>query len=454
MSRDVSAIMSNSNLDSQIGESSLSIISQEIINSNTNQSKSINVFNSNTSKESIRCEKCFKYYLMEFQKDNLNKINYYCNCQKNSSESINQNSINNKSMTNSSIIFYEYFYYCSLCKQDLSKEDIKFHEDHKNKLIEFNKFHIDDDIKIIKEILLDDVINNNRNFKIMNKKHNLKEKIEMIIKEFKTATNYNLIKNIKNIINFFKIRIKSKNELIDLINKALENKDINIIDQNEENIYKESTLEEISIIDIEKSNLYNLNEFCLPQLKDKFKNLIELSLINNNIRNIEPLLNINLTSLKTLNFLMNKIGDDMIKCVEKLNLPNLKELIFDNNNFTNYDIFPAIQHFYKLELFNINSNGFTGEINKENLKNIKLNSIKQLYLNSGVFDNNSLDLLFQFKLEKIESLSLEGNNLDTLSFIKILSFICQSNWIYLEKIYLNDNNINEFYNDIPKKKNR
>jgi hypothetical protein len=271
-------------------------------------------------------------------------------------------------MTNSSIIFYEYFYYCSLCKQDLGKEDIKFHEDHKNKLIEFNKFHIDDDIKIIKEILLDDVINNNRNFKIMNKKHNLKEKIEMIIKEFKTATNYNLIKNIKNIINFFKIRIKSKNELIDLINKALENKDINIIDQNEENTYKESTLEEISIIDIEKSNLYNLNEFCLPQLKDKFKNLIELSLINNNIRNIEPLLNINLTSLKTLNFLMNKIGDDMIKCVEKLNLPNLKELIFDNNNFTNYDIFPAIQHFYKLELFNINSNGFTGEINKENLK--------------------------------------------------------------------------------------
>ena len=180
MSRDVSAIMSNSNLDSQIGESSLSIISQEIINSNTNQSKSINVFNSNTAKENIRCEKCFKYYLMEFQKDNLNKINYYCNCQKNSSESINQNSINNKSMTNSSIIFYEYFYYCSLCKQDLSKEDIKFHEDHKNKLIEFNKFHIDDDIKIIKEILLDDVINNNRNFKIMNKKHNLKEKILLI----------------------------------------------------------------------------------------------------------------------------------------------------------------------------------------------------------------------------------------------------------------------------------
>ena len=137
MSRDVSAIMSNSNWNSQIGEPSESIIKQETINSNYNESQSINVFNPSTEKESIRCEKCFKYYLMEFQKDNLNKINYYCNCQKSSSESINPNSINNKSITNSSIIFYECDFYCNLCKQDLGKEDIKFHEDHKNRIIEY-----------------------------------------------------------------------------------------------------------------------------------------------------------------------------------------------------------------------------------------------------------------------------------------------------------------------------
>ena len=135
MSKDLYAIMSNSKFGSQIGELSISIINQETINTNYDESQSIKVFNSITEKESIRCEKCFKYYLMEFQKDNLNKINYYCNCQKSSSESIKPNSINNKSITNSSIIFYECDFYCNLCKQDLGKEDIKFHEDHKNKLI-------------------------------------------------------------------------------------------------------------------------------------------------------------------------------------------------------------------------------------------------------------------------------------------------------------------------------
>ena len=277
----------------------------------------------------------------------------------------------------------------------------------------------------------------------------LKEKIEMIIKDLKQHYNtYNLIKNIKNILNFFKIRIKSRCELKEYIDKAKKNKDT--ISQTEDNIYKESTLEEIRIIDIEKSNLYNLNEFCCEQIKDKYKNLLELRLVNNNIRNIEPLLNINLTNLKILNLQLNKLGDEMIECVEKLELPNLIELIFDNNNFTNYDIFQAIQHFDKLEIFNINSNGFTGEIYKENLKNIKLNSIKILYLNNGVFDNNSLDLLFQFKLKEIEYLYLEGNNLDTVSFIKILIFVSQSNWMKLKKLFLGNNNINESYYDISK----
>ena len=138
-SKDIIAEISVVSANSQIEGDSSSIINQTFMNSKDN----------NTC---IKCEKCGIYYLMEFHNDNLYKIDYYCNCSKNTKENSNDESVN--SILEKSILNFEYICYCKLCEKDLGKEDIKDHEIHKDKMVYFNTFHVDDDIKNINEILL------------------------------------------------------------------------------------------------------------------------------------------------------------------------------------------------------------------------------------------------------------------------------------------------------------
>lgn len=423
----------------------------------TNESKSsIDEFYNNIKDNSqFLCKKCNKSYLIEFQKNNLNIINYYCDCIKNSTENSYENSIKSSSnYTENSIIHYgKYKYYCVMCNKDMDDEQYNEHKhkhEHELKIIDFDKLNLKQDIRIINEILLNDEKNSIRNFKKMNTDDKLKKLIEIIINAIENDPNYNLIKNLKYIINFFKMTIYTRSELEEFINKAKKNKYID--NQIEDNKYKDSILEDIRIIDIKKSNLNNLKDCFCKELENNFTNLLELSLTINNINNIEPLLSVNLTNLEKLSFDLNKLDDRNIIYIKKLNLPNLKVFLLGNNNFTNYDIFEAIQHFEKLEEFDIDSNCFNDDIHKENLLNISLNSLKHLNLSNGVFNDKSIDLLFQLKLNNLEKLDLDRNNLNTLSFIKILSFITRSNWSNLSKICLNYNNINEEYESIDVKK--
>ena len=88
---------------------------------------------------------------------------------------------------------------------------------------------------------------------------------------------------------------------------------------------------------------------------------------------------------------MNKIGDDMIDCIKKLNLPNLKHFILENNNFTNFEFFHAVEHFAKLELLDISSNPFEENIDEIYSEFVfyNLNSMKEINLSNGVFNDNT-----------------------------------------------------------------
>ena len=91
----------------------------------------------------------------------------------------------------------------------------------------------------------------------------------------------------------------------------------------------------------------------------------------------------------------------MIPKIEKLELPKLRELYLSCNYFTKYDIFKKIQHFKKLEILHIGSNRFIYKGDKNNYKNVSLNTIKEMNLINGVFNDDSIDLLFLFELKQL-----------------------------------------------------
>ena len=130
----------------------------------------------------------------------------------------------------------------------------------------------------------------------------------------------------------------------------------------------------------------------------------------------------------------------MIPKIKELQLPELKKLYLASNNFTNYDIFKALQNFKNLENFNIKSNRFIYNRDKNKYKNISLNTIKEMNLGNGVFNDDSIDLLFQFGLKELEIVNLFGNYMNLSSFKKILSFISKS-WNNLKELNLMNNNI-------------
>ena len=142
---------------------------------------------------------------------------------------------------------------------------------------------------------------------------------------------------------------------------------------------------------------------------------------------------------------MNKIGDNMIDCIKELHLPKLKNFILENNNFRNFEFFHAVEHFKNLEDLDISSNPFEENIDKIYSKNIyyTLNSIKIINFSNGVFNDETIKLLFQFKLDNVEKIILKGNYLNILTFIKIILFIDTSelNWPNIYFLDLKKNNI-------------
>ena len=420
-------------------ESEPSIISQnnEDLSAASNK-QNIQTILDSLSENTFICEKCFSTPYILFNKNDINKLYYFCNCKK-GIENLTNKSINN---INKNYIKIEskkdikFLCYCAKCHKDLTTENDNDHKSHENLLLYFNKYISEDDIKNIWELLLNSNNNNNNNYKQMNTDGKLDMLIKIIVDNYENNPNYILFNNIWNILNFFKIKINSENEL-----EEYKNKNKNKIIEN--NTYQESTIEEIKIIQIVQSYFNDLKKLDSPELN--LINLIELILENNNIDDISPLLKINLINLEKLSFKMNKIGDNMIDCIKELHLPKLKNFILENNNFTNFEFFHAIEHFKNLEDLDISSNPFEENIDKIYSKNIYyiLNSIKIINFSNGVFNDETIKLLFQFKLDNVEKIILKGNYLNILTFIKIILFLDTSelNWPNIYFLDLKKNNI-------------
>ena len=187
----------------------------------------------------------------------------------------------------------------------------------------------------------------------------------------------------------------------------------------------------VTEVQIKSTNIDSL------KLLTGFHNLKRLDLRSNCIINIESLENASFENLEFLNLSTNKIGNDCIKHFENCKLKNLTYLNLDLNCITDYRIFFALSKkkdkdtFGKLTKLFICFNVFNclsddnGKIiskkqYKEYFENISLdfNSIEILHLTHGVFNKNTIKLIFPcFELNEIREIKLSYNNLNNYSFL-------------------------------------
>ena len=193
--------------------------------------------------------------------------------------------------------------------------------------------------------------------------------------------------------------------------------------------------EKIKSIEIIKCNFYNINILA----DSNFLNLEVLSLSNDNIINIKPLLSMKAPNLKKLNLSSNKITDNYIDIIKDLNFPELNFLSLSRNYFHKYKIFNCFKNHEKLSTLYLGSNKFEDIINNNNIIQYDLSTIKVLGLSQGVFSNNTIKLISTFKLDNLEDIYIYGNNLNSLSFVENIE--CPK----LKLFYAQSNNIKDFW---------
>ena len=134
-------------------------------------------------------------------------------------------------------------------------------------------------------------------------------------------------------------------------------------------------LEELFIQDdknnqlINSINLKQINLDISRLCKINLINLKELSLCDNNISNIEPLINATFIDLKNLDLSKNKLDNDNIPYIKKFKFAELISLNLFSNDFTDFEIFKAVEKFKKLK-------GLSIGLNKLEIFNIDINQTK------------------------------------------------------------------------------
>ena len=170
-----------------------------------------------------------------------------------------------------------------------------------------------------------------------------------------------------------------------------------------------------------------------------FINLETLNLKGNNLSDIISLTKVKFENLKTLNLSSNQIGDNMIKSFYNFNFPKLEYLDVGINNFQSYDFFKSTEHPNELKQLNIYSNLFKKEtLNNLNVKEINLQSLKEVDFSNGVFSEETINFMFSiFKFKNLKKIDLTSNDLRTLNFIQSI-YNCP-----LENLILTNNKIDE-----------
>ena len=255
---------------------------------------------------------------------------------------------------------------------------------------------------------------------------------------------------IKSLQDEFKIDLTGKEKKLSLRNRNLGDKGLKLISKI---IFK--NLKEIDVSGNKIKNIEPLNEMNLPHLE-------YLNMSDNQISNIKPIAELNAKQLKEISLQNNNIQD--IGPFLKSNFPALERLRIENNRIDREDnsfkdlnkkfknkvfyeekTYEQFQKVYKVELNNETENLDLGSLKVGNklLQDLYLtikpdNKIKHLKL-----DNNEIEdvsLLSRIPLNKLQLLDL------SLNHIKNVKFLSEMKLPNLKTLYLN---CNEIYNIYP-----
>ena len=341
----------------------------------------------------------------------------------------------------------EFSHYCTDCEQNLGLNCIgEIHCNHI--LIIFDKKNIENLVnKIINLMNINNKENNsNINDIIQDNDKNINEKKNFSIKDIDNKSKvdliellnkmnifysyhpcYNILKSFENIYKFC-LNIKNyikENSIYEPIEIVKEKKirfprELKNISENEKII-------SIKMIERGITNIKILQNYDLSRLEI-------LSLKKNNIIDISPLSNKSLNNLKKLGLEENKLADDNIEPFSLLYAPKLEFINLFGNYLTSPDIFKCLKNFPKLEKFYIGNNVFKDEFNDT----YDCSQIIEIGFSLGVFSEDTIKKLSNFKFDNLKILYLNGNNIHSLECLEELNFA------QLEEIWFMNNYIETF----------
>ena len=259
--------------------------------------------------------------------------------------------------------------YCETCQEYINdRESISKHQNH-------------DTINLS---LLNDIIQRN-NFieKIREKNNELANNIRfntIIINSYQNfKQNYNHIKSVINLGKSIKIENERHSGYIEHMFQNLEKKledEKNDIDALKEKEIQLSGDEEILILKNRKLGDEGLKSLS----KIQFKNLKEINLSNNGIKNIEPLKNMNLSNLRKIDLSFNKI--ESIQIFEELKAPYMKDICLQNNKIEDFSPIYNNKCFRSLQRLRIEANQKIKDL--DNLKYQLIKKYKKINLYSEI----------------------------------------------------------------------
>lgn len=166
--------------------------------------------------------------------------------------------------------------------------------------------------------------------------------------------------------------------------------------------------------------------------------------------NIDSIMKKDLRNLKELCLKDNKLNNEQIPILKKLNCHYLLILNLESNFFTSYSLFTVKENFTKLKEINFSSNRLYEDIDILKNKSIPYYSITKLILTNGIFSDDTIYLLSCLIFVELECLDLSSNNLTSLSFIRKINFGNKINklkkLIAKDNVYFSINAINEYIN--------
>lgn len=179
------------------------------------------------------------------------------------------------------------------------------------------------------------------------------------------------------------------------------------------------TIEKYPNYDIKK-NINSLLDLC--KKKEDSESTYILNLSNKDLIALKFLMKKDLNNLKELCLKNNKLNNDQIILLKKLNCYDLEKLNLESNFFKSYSLFTVIENFTKLKEVNFSSNRLYEDYYTFKDKIIPYHSILKLKLSNGIFSDDTIDLLFCLRFTNLEHLDLSSNNLSSLIFIRKINF--------------------------------